>query len=252
MRLDGKVAFVTGAGSGIGQGIAERFAEVGASVALFDVNGAAARRVAGAIGGEVLALEGDVASEADVVAAIQATAERFGGLDLLVNNAGIEINGTTEQMSASQWDRLINVNLKGFFLCAKYSIPRMRARGGGAIVNISSVHANIAYEACVAYDASKGGIVSMTRTMAIDHGRDGIRVNSICPGYIRTALWDKWLAEQADAEAAVAEIMKHHPLGRIGTPRDIADAALFLCSDAASWISGASLVVDGAMSVIGH
>ena len=129
MRLDGKVAFVTGAGSGIGQGIAQRFAEVGASVALFDINGPAVRRVAETMGGSALALEGDVSVEADVVAAIQATVERFGGLDLLINNAGIEINGTTEQMAASQWDRLINVNLRGYF-CARST--RFRGCGRGA------------------------------------------------------------------------------------------------------------------------
>ncbi len=254
MRLDEKVAFITGGASGIGKGIAERFVEAGASVALFDINDGAATAVAGELAprGNVLALTGDVSQEADVQAAMEAAAKKFGGLDILVNNAGIELNGTADVMPTELWDRTINVNLRGFFLCAKYAIPMMRARGGGAIVNISSVHANVAYEGCVAYDASKGAIVSMTRTLALDHGRDGIRANSICPGYIQTPMMDKWMDELEDPEATMREVMRFHPLGRVGTPRDIADATLFLCSPAASWITGASLVVDGGMSVIGH
>lgn len=254
MRLDEKVALVTGAGSGIGKGIAQRLVEAGAAVAVFDINGTAAKAVAGELSskGRVLAIEGDVSREDDVRAAMEMAAKELGGLDCLVNNAGIELYGTVDQLSTGSWDRTMNVNLRGCFLCAKHGIPLMRARGGGAIVNIASVHANVSYGTCAAYDASKGAIVSMTRTLAIDHGRDGIRANSICPGYIDTPMMDQWLEELEDPETTMKEVMRFHPLGRIGTPRDIADAVLFLCSPASSWITGASLVVDGGMSIIGH
>lgn len=254
MRIDDKVAFVTGAASGIGKGIAARFVQAGARVAIFDINRDAAQAVAAELAktGPVLALAGDVSAEAAVRSAIEATANQFGGLDVLVNNAGIELNGTADTLTAELWDRTIQVNLRGYFLCAKYAIPLMRARGGGAIVNIASVHANLSYDGCIAYDASKGAIVSMTRTLAIDHGRDGIRANSICPGYIQTPLMDQWLESLEDPEATMRDVMRYHPLGRVGTPDDIAEAVLFLSSPAASWITGASLVVDGGMSVIGH
>jgi NAD(P)-dependent dehydrogenase (short-subunit alcohol dehydrogenase family) len=143
------------------------------------------------------------------------------------------------------------VNLKGYFLFSKYAIPHLRGRAG-VIVNIASVHAFVSYEGYAAYDASKAGIIGLTRAMALDHGREGIRVNAICPGYINTPLMDKWLADLPDPETTMREVMRAHPLGRIGTPRDIAEAALFLASDAASFISGAYLVVDGAMTAAGH
>jgi meso-butanediol dehydrogenase/(S,S)-butanediol dehydrogenase/diacetyl reductase len=249
MRLDGKVAIVTGGGSGIGEGIAGRFAEAGAAVVVFDLNGEAAGRVAARIGGT--AIRGDVSNEADVLRAVDETVSRLGSLDILINNAGIEVTGTVDELTSDQWDRQLNVNLKGVFLFSKYAIPRMRGRGG-AIVNISSVHAFVSYPATPAYDASKSGMIGLTRAMALDHGKDAIRVNAICPGYINTPLQDAWLATLPDPKATMREVLKFHPLGRIGTPRDIADAALFLSCDAASFISGAFLVVDGAMTASGH
>ena len=249
MRLDGKVALVTGGGSGIGEGIAGLFAEAGAAVVIFDLNGEAASRVAARIGGR--AIQGDVSNEADVRRAVDETISRLGSLDVLINNAGIEVTGTVDELTSDQWDRQLNVNLKGVFLFSKYAIPRMRGRGG-AIVNISSVHAFVSYPGTPAYDASKSGMIGLTRAMALDHGKDGIRVNAICPGYINTPLQDAWLATLTDPEATMREVLKFHPLGRIGTPRDIADAALFLSCDAASFISGTFLVVDGAMTASGH
>ena len=155
------------------------------------------------------------------------------------------------EMTSSVWDRTLEVNLKGAFLCSKYAIPRMRGRGG-AIVNISSVHAFVSYEGNAAYDASKAGMIGLTRALALEHGRDGIRVNAICPGYIDTPMMDEWLRMQADPEATKRQVLSVHPIGRIGTPRDIAEAALFLASDSAAFISGTFLVVDGAMSAAGH
>ncbi len=253
MRFDNKVALVTGAAKGIGAGIAERFAEAGAAVVAFDVDGPGARAMAGKLcaRGRALAIEGDVSREDDVRRAVERTVAEFGSLDVLVNNAGIEVAGTIPDYTSEQWDRQLNVNLKGAFLFAKYAIPRMRGRGG-AIVNISSVHSFVSYPGNAAYDASKAGMVALTRTLALDHGRDGIRVNAICPGYIDTPLMEEWLVTMPDREEAMRQVLAAHPLGRIGTPRDIAEAALFLASDAASFISGAALVVDGAMTVAGH
>lgn len=253
MRLDDKVALVTGAAKGIGAGIAERFVEAGAAVVIFDVDGESARSLATRLcpTGRVLAIEGDVSDESDVREAIARTVSEFGGLDLLVNNAGIELAGLIPDYTAAQWDRQLGVNLKGAFLFAKHAIPHMRGRGG-AIVNISSVHATVSYPGSAAYDASKAGLIALTRTLALDHGRDGIRVNAICPGYIDTPMMEEWLSTVPDRAQTMRDVLAVHPLGRIGTLRDIADAVLFLSSDAASFISGTSLVVDGAMTAAGH
>ena len=253
MRLDNKVAFITGGAAGIGAGIAQRFSEAGAAVVIFDVNGDAALRMEQKLRptGRALAIQGDVANDEQVKAAVTRTVAEFGALDVLVNNAGIEVAGPLIEMSSSDWDRQLNVNLKGVFLCSKYAIPQMRGRGG-AIVNISSVHAFVSYEGNAAYDASKAGMIGLTRALALEHGRDRIRVNAICPGYIDTPMMDEWLRVQADPDATMAQVLRIHPLGRIGTPRDIADAALFLASDAAAFVSGTFLVVDGAMTVAGH
>ncbi len=253
--LDNKVAFITGAGAGIGAGIAERFSEVGAAVVLFDINGESAEQMARKIEqsghGRSLALRGEVSSETDVKAAVEQAVAKFGTVDVLVNNAGIDVSSRVPDMSASAWDRVLAVNLKGAFLFSKYVIPHMRVRGG-AIVNISSVHAFVSYEGYAAYDASKAGLIALTRTLALDHGRDGIRVNAICPGYISTPMTDEWLKEQPDPAATLKEVLSFHPLGRMGTMRDVADAALFLASDASAFISGTYLVVDGALTVAGR
>ena len=253
MPFDEKVALVTGAAKGIGAGIAERFVEAGAAVVIFDVDGEGARAMAGRLcaRGRVLAIVGDVSNEDDVRGAVARTVTELGRLDVLVNNAGIEVAGAIPDYTSEQWDRQLGVNLKGAFLFAKHAIPRMRGRGG-VIVNISSVHSFVSYPGNAAYDASKAGMVALTRTLALDHGRDGIRVNAICPGYIDTPLMEEWLATVADREETMRQVLAAHPLGRIGTPRDIAEAALFLASDAASFISGTALVVDGAMTAAGH
>lgn len=253
--LENKVALITGAGAGIGAGIAERFSEAGAAIVVFDINGETAaqmsRKLDQARPGQSIAIRGDVSNEADVRAAVEQTVAKFGKVDILINNAGIDVAGLVPDMITSEWDRVLAVNLKGAFLFSKYVIPHMRGRGG-AIVNISSVHAFASYEAYAAYDAAKAGMLALTRTLALDHGRDGIRVNAICPGYINTPMMDEWLKEQPDPEATMKQVLSFHPLGRIGTPLDIAEAALFLASDASSFVSGAFLVVDGAMTIAGR
>jgi NAD(P)-dependent dehydrogenase (short-subunit alcohol dehydrogenase family) len=245
-----KTALVTGAASGIGAAIAERFLSAGYQVAFFDIDGPAARATASRItfGARREVLEGDVSNEQQVKEAVTRTVTDLGSLDVLINNAGIEINGTVMDLSTEQWERQLAVNLRGVFLFSKYSIPELRRRGG-SIINISSVHALVSWPRCAAYDASKSALIGLTRAMAVDHGSDGIRVNAICPGYIETPLTERWFATGA---ANKQEVLKFHPLGRIGKPNDIAEVALFLASDAASFISGTHVTVDGGLTAIGH
>ncbi len=249
----GKTVLVTGAAAGIGAGIAERFSEAGYAVAAFDIDGDGAGSIAGHLRAHApaIAIQGDVAVEANARDAVARTVDAFGGLDVLVNNAGIEVSGSVSDLTPTAWDRQIAVNLRGAYLMSKYAIERMRGRGG-AIIHISSVHAFISWQGCAAYDATKAALIGLTRAMALDHGREKIRVNAICPGYIDTPLMEKWLASVPDRDDTMRQVLSCHPLGRIGTPRDVAEAALFLASDAASFVSGAYLVVDGAMSVAGH
>jgi NAD(P)-dependent dehydrogenase (short-subunit alcohol dehydrogenase family) len=251
--MDRKTVLVTGAGSGIGAGIALRFAEAGYGVAALDIDGAAAERIAASLPREArkLHLTADVADEGQIRGAIEKALSALGRLDVLVNNAGIEVNGSVTDLTVAEWDRQTGVNLRGTFLTSKYAIPRMTA-GSGAIVNISSVHALVSWAGSAAYDATKAGLIGLTRAMALDHGPAGIRVNAICPGYIDTPLMEKWLKSVSNREETLRQVLAVHPLGRIGTPRDVAEAALFLASDAASFISGTVLVVDGAMTAAGH
>jgi NAD(P)-dependent dehydrogenase (short-subunit alcohol dehydrogenase family) len=180
---------------------------------------------------------------------IDKTAGLFGSVYGLVNNAGVESAGVElAAMSAAEWDRVLAVNLRGAFLCARGAIPHMR-KSGGSIVNIASVHANFAFAGWADYDASKGGLVSMTRTIALENGPYRIRANAILPGYIDTPMWERWLAGQPNAAAIERDTSFWHPLRRRGTPADIARAARFLLSDDAEWITGATLVVDGGLSV---
>jgi len=253
MRLDNKVALITGSAVGIGAAIAERFLEAGAAVAVFDINAEGASQMARrlSVKGRALSIAGDVAKEEDVCAALARTIAEFGVLDILVNNAGIVLEAPVGNLTSEVWDRQLAVDLKGVFLFSKHAFPHLRGRGG-AIVNVSSVHALVSYEGHAAYDAAKAGLLGLTRTLALEYGREGIRVNAICPGYVSTPMTDEWLAAQPDPAATLKQVLGFHPLGRIGTPRDIAEAALFLASDAASFISGTSLVVDGAMTIAGR
>ena len=253
MRLDGKVALVTGGAMGIGAAIAERFLEAGAAVAIFDINGEAVRKYAEHLSGKgrALALEGDAANEDAVRTAVERTIAEFGSLDILVNNAGIDFSGLVAETKSDEWDRVLAVNLKGAFFFCKHAVPHLQQRGG-AIVIISSVRAFVSYSGGAAYDSSKAALIAFSRTLALDHGNDGIRVNAICPGYVDTPMTEEWLRTVPDREETLRQVRAIHPLGRMGTPRDIAEAALFLASDAASFITGTSLVVDGGMSTAGH
>ncbi len=248
-----KVALITGAASGIGAGIAELFAESGYAVAAVDIDAEGAKRMARKLSAHAraIAIPADIGVEDQAQAAVACVIREFGTLSVLINNAGIEVSGAITDLDVAQWDRQIAVNLRGAFLMSRYSIPAMRKQGG-AIVHISSVHAFVSWAGSAAYDATKAGLLGLTRAMAIDHGPEGIRVNAICPGYIDTPLMEKWLDSVSDREATMRQVLGVHPVGRIGTPRDVAQAALFLASDAASFISGTCLVVDGGMTAQGH
>lgn len=247
-RLTGKVALVTGGGSGIGRRASIRFAEEGARVAVADVRAEAARTVAAEIGAETIALEIDVAEAQSIAAGLDDLVESFGGIDIVVNNAGVTIVGATHELSESDWDRELDTNLKSVYLVSKAAWPHLIARGGGAIVNTASIAGLWAIPADAAYCASKAGVIMLTKCMALDGAKAGIRVNCVCPGFTETPMIEGYFADQPDPEASRQFATSIHPLGRLGDPVDIAAAMVYLASDDAAWVTGAPLVVDGGLT----
>lgn len=252
MRFQGKVALVTGGGASIGQAAALRFAEEGAEVVVADVNRAAAEETAETIRSRfkrrAVAIKCDVSSEEDVANMVSATMEQFGQLNVVFHAAGIfEICKATE-LSERDWQRTIDVNLKGTFLCAKHVIPAMIRGGGGSIVNAASVTGLVAFPANTAYCASKGGVVLLTKTLAIDYAKDNIRVNCICPGGIDGPMMERFFALAPDPAAAKAAVAAAAPMGRMGQISEVVEPVLFLSSDAASYITGIALPVDGGVT----
>ncbi len=248
MTLTGRIAVLTGAGSGIGRATALRFAQAGASVALVDRNAEALAATADAIaaqGGTALALPGDVGDVASVEAAAAATVTAFGGIDILIAAAGMSVGGTVLTTTPEDWDAVFRANVGGTWLWARAAIPAMKARGGGAIVTFSSQLALAGGRGNSAYVAAKGAILSLTRTIALDFAADGIRVNAIAPGAIDTPMLARGFGRQADPDAAREASRQRHALGRFGTADEIAQAALYLASDASSFITGTTLAVDG-------
>jgi NAD(P)-dependent dehydrogenase (short-subunit alcohol dehydrogenase family) len=251
-RFVDKVAIVTGAGMGIGEAVARRLAEEGASVVIFDFDEEAAKRVTAeidALGQSAVAVIGSVSVANDARQATKAAEDEFGGVDYLVNNAGVVIYGEVPEFREEDWDTVVDTNLKGQYLMSKYAIPSMRSRGGGAIVNLASVQALISQREVAAYAASKGGIVSLTKTLALDHAKDKIRVNAVLPGSVRTPML-RHAAELApgDPEATVAQWGKLHPRGTVIEPDEIANVVVFLLSDEASAVTGAPYIVDAGLS----
>ena len=251
MRLQNKIAVITGGAQGIGRAIVEKFHGEGAHVALLDIDEARGTALEGTLGGPdagVLFVRCDITREADVEQAISATRERFGGLDILVNNAGVNTYFDATTMTELEWESVFAVDLKGAWLCAKHAIPMMRLRGGGAIVNIASLHAFMTTYGMFPYAAAKSGLVGLTRSMALDFGPEEIRVNAICPGWTRTQLVDEWLQLQPEGAAAEQRVLDQHPLRRMATPAEIANFVSFVASDEASFITGAALIIDGGLS----
>jgi len=248
-RLDGRVAAVTGGASGIGEATARRFAAEGASVALADIDAERGRVVAREIegaGGRALFVETHAGREGDAIRFVGAARQRWGRLDVLVNNAGMRLYQTVVDASEESWDAILAVNVKGYAFCAKAAIPLMREVGGGSIVNVASIRSVVAGGNMVQYDTTKAAVAGLTRAMALDHAADGIRVNAVCPGPIFTRFHER-RAEAAGRthEDFRAEFGRGTMLRRAGTPAEVAACILFLASDDASYVTGASLYVDG-------
>jgi meso-butanediol dehydrogenase / (S,S)-butanediol dehydrogenase / diacetyl reductase len=247
-RLIARRAIVTGAGAGIGRAIAHRLAAEGAHVLVADIDSDAAERVAGDLGGPAIWHVVDVSSEESMAALIARASDEWDGLDVLVNNAGVGIAATTPDTDEQDWRRVIDVCLTGTFLGMKHAIPLIRAGGGGAIINMSSIAALVGLPDRAAYSAAKGGILALTRAAAIDHVQEGIRVNCIAPGTVDTPWVQRITSGYEDPEAARAAMEARQPHGRLVTPEEIAAMAAYLASDEAASVIGAAMVVDGGMT----
>jgi NAD(P)-dependent dehydrogenase (short-subunit alcohol dehydrogenase family) len=244
-RLKGKVAIVTGGGAGIGGGISRVFAREGASVAIAEIDPAIGKNTAAEIradGGIALFVETDVSKDDSIRTMIDRTAAEFGGIDVLVNNAGVGIGKTAEQSSIEEWDLIMNINARGTFLTIKYVMPHMRARGGGSIINIASLFALRASPSYAPYHASKGAIRQLTKSTALAHAAEGIRVNVVHPGLIETPASTRDTVAQKIATANIG------PMGRWGQPEEIAYGCLFLASDESKFVTGIDLAIDGGLS----
>ncbi|MEY4576906.1 MAG: hypothetical protein RL701_1609 [Pseudomonadota bacterium] len=245
-KLAGKVALVTGGGSGIGRASAHAYAREGAKVAVVDIDGAAARDVAAAIkvlGGEAISITVDVANGAQVAAMVEQVVSHFDRLDIAFNNAGIDIEHEPIALASEEtFDKLMSVNVKGVWLCMKYEILQMLKQGGGAIVNTASIGGLVGSPRQPIYGGTKHAVIGLTKSAAVEYGRKGIRINAVCPGIINTDMMDRAIERDPRRKTYIEQA---HPIGRIGEAEDIASAVVFLSSDDASFMIGHSLTVDG-------
>ena len=255
MRLTGKIAFITGAGQGIGAAIAEAFVDQGAVVCIAELNAETGAATAAALrrrGGVAMALTCDVADRASVEHAVSETMSTFGRIDVLVNNAGVNVFRDPLQMTDEDWRRCMAIDLEGAWHASRAVLPGMLARGQGAIVNIASVHGFSIIPGCFPYPVAKHALLGLTRSLAIDYAAQGIRVNAIAPGYVDTPIADAYFATCADPAAARRKAERLHLPGRMGRPEEIAMTAVFLASDEARFINAAVIPVDGGRSVLYH
>ena len=239
---------MTGAGSGIGRQTALRFAEEGAAVICADLNGETAAETAEMIGAGASSVEADVTNADQVAGMVVGAVSELGGLDTVINNAGVTIVGAAHDLAESDWDRELDVNLKSVYLVSKAAWPYLTEGGGGSIASTASIAGLRAIPNDAAYCASKAGVIMLTKCMALDGAEAGIRVNCVCPGFIQTPMIDGYFADQPDPDEARAAAVGLHPLGRLGDPLDIADGYVYLASDEARWVTGTELVVDGGLT----
>jgi NAD(P)-dependent dehydrogenase (short-subunit alcohol dehydrogenase family) len=247
-RFDDRVAFVTGGARGIGRATVERLAGEGARVAFCDVDSDAGEEAAAAIGHGVFFVACDIADEQQVGDAVSQARDELGDITVLVNNAGVNANFDMTTMTTDEWDRFMAVDLRAAWLTAKYVVPGMQAAGGGAIVNVSSMHGFVTLKGFFPYAAAKAGLLGLTRSMALDYGEHAIRVNAVCPGFIRTRLVQDSIDLNPDPAAAEAAMVRGVALQRMAEAAEVAAAIAFLASDDASYITGASLMVDGGLT----
>jgi len=247
-KFAGKKVFISGGATGIGRAAAFLFARQGAVVTIFDWdvdNGEKCIQEILAAGGNGIFLSGNLIYPDEVEKAVEQSLNAFGGIDILINNAGVESSYSVHEMPVEEWDRVMAVNLRGMYLMAKAVIPIMKKSGGGAIVNTASISGLVGWPLSAAYCASKGGVIQLTKQMAVDYARDNIRVNCVAPGTTLTPLIERLFQQESDPEQAKQQIARMHPLGRFARPEEIAQAILFLASEDASFITGAVLPVDG-------